>query len=473
MGGHVVSLDSKSALQEQHAGGKGASLAWLRSAGFHVPPGFVITTGAFDEVLKAAGIRLPSNGKAWSADELQQVRQRILACTIPRRLTEEIGLACRGLGNVAVRSSMVGEDAAVSSCAGQLDTVLNVNGPDAVLAAVRQCWASLFNCRLFEYRNHRENHKQGALPKKPSMAVVVQQMVDAQAAGVAFSADPLTGQRNIIIEAARGLGDAVVQGMVQPDRYVVDTRNVLAETAAVDKEQPVLDEEQILRLAGVVRDAAGRRGCPQDIEWAWDGASFCLLQIRPITSLVGKTVYSNRMVAEMVPGLIKPLVWDRNTLSMIRNVFGRVFGELLRDDDIDYSKLVRRIHSRIYLNATLTGGLFERMGMPVNFFEMVTRDETAQRRRRKMPIKNVGAVARALRFAWRNSRIVDAGMRFVERHNRALEPFRGVALTELSPPELLGRCELLSSAHSETQWFVFNSALNMSVRNRIVTPGTA
>lgn len=466
---HVVSLDSKSALQQQHAGGKGASLAWLRSAGFQVPPGFVITTHAFDEMLKAAGIRSLSNGKKWGAAEVEQMRQRVAACTMPRGLAAEIGGAYQGLGKVAVRSSMVGEDAEVSSCAGQLDTVLNVDGLDSVLDALRQCWASFFNSRLFEYRNQRMTNGKSAFHQTPSMAVVVQRMVDAKAAGVAFSADPLTGQRNIIIEAAHGLGDAVVQGLVQPDRYVVDTRDVLAEATAADKENPVLDEARVLDLARIVRDAAGRRGCPQDIEWAWDGSSFHLLQIRPITSLVGKTVYSNRMVSEMVPGLIKPLVWDQNTTSMIRNVFGRIFIEVLGDTSIDYNALVSRIHSRLYVNASLMGGLFERLGMPGNFFEMVTRDETAQRRRRKMSMKNMGAVARMLRFAWRHARIGDPGMRFVERHNHALEPYRRAALADLQPQELLERYNLLAESHGETQWFVFLAAMNLNVRNRMVT----
>jgi phosphohistidine swiveling domain-containing protein len=468
MGNHVISLDSKSALQVQNAGGKGASLAWLRSAGFEVPPGFVVTTRAFDDMLKAVGIRMSANGKAWAADELAQVRQRISTAPIPQRLAVQIGEAYQGLGSVAVRSSMVGEDAVVTSFAGQLDTLLNVNGLDAVLDALRQCWASLFNWRLSQYLNQHQANGNHVLPRALSMAVVVQQMVDAKAAGVAFSADPVTAQANVIIEAARGLGVAVVQGLVQPDRYVVDIRNVLAQTTPVDKAHPVMEEEQILRLAPIVRDAAGRRGCPQDIEWAWDGTSFHLLQCRPITSLVGKTVYSNRMVSEMVPGLIKPLVWDQNTKSMIRNVFGRIFSEVLGDSSIDYDALVKRIHSRLYVNGTLMGSLFERLGMPGNFFEMVTRDETAQRRRR-MPIKNLGAVGRLLRFAWHNSRVVDPGRNFVQRHQADLEPYRRTALSDMQPLELLSHYQQLAELHGETQWYVFIAAMNMNIRNRILT----
>ena len=469
MGRHVVSLDSKSALEEQQAGGKGASLAWLRSVGFQVPPGFVVTTSAFEGMLAALGIEVSSGNETWAADELERVRQRIAAWPIPHGLAAQVGSAYQGLGSVAVRSSMVGEDAVDASFAGQLDTVLTVQGLDAVLDALKRCWASFFNWRLLQYLHQRQSAGQPAAPRRPAMAVVVQQMVDAKAAGVAFSADPLTGQRNVIIEAAPGLGEAVVQGLVQPDRYVVDTRNVLAEAMLMDKGKPVLDEDSTLRLAGLVRDAAGRRGCPQDIEWAWNGTSFYLLQCRPITSLAGKAVYSNRMVSEMVPGLIKPLVWHTNTMSIMGNVFGRIFGEVLGDDTIDYRTIVRRIHSRIYVNATLLGSLFERLGMPANFFEMMTRDETAQRRRPKLGLGNVGAVARVLRFAWRNSSIVDEGKGFVQRHDRDLDPFRRAVLADLQPVELLNRYQQLAEMHGETQWFVFIGAMNMNVRNRIIT----
>jgi pyruvate,water dikinase len=465
---YVVSLDSKPALQEQHAGGKGASLAWLRKAGFQVPPGFVITVAAFEEMLRAADIKLSSHKEAWTQEGLEQIRQRIVARPTPDGLASQIETAYRGLGIVAVRSSMVGEDGMVASFAGQLDTVLNVQGLDRILDAVKQCWASLFNWRMFQYLNQREADLQHALLETLSMAVVVQRMVDAEAAGVAFSADPVTGQGNLIIEAARGLGDAVVKGLVQPDRYVVDARNVVAETTAVDKGSPVLTEDLILRLAAIVRRVASARECPQDIEWAWDGDSFHLLQCRPITSLLGKTVYSNRMVSEMVPGLIKPLVWHTNTMSKVRNVFGRIFSELLGDADIDYESMVKRIHSRIYVNVTLWSNLFERVGMPGNFFEMITRDETVQRRRPKLGPRNLGAVARLLRFAWRHSRVVDDTTAFVQRHQQELEPYRGTSFSAVEPQELVKRYEALARLHGETQWFVFIGPVNMTIRNRML-----
>ncbi len=470
MARHIINLDSKAALQETTAGGKGASLAWLRRTGFNVPPGFVITTAAFQQVLDASGIEVPPHKAEWTQDDLQQMRERIAACRFPPSLAASIQEGYQRLGGpVAVRSSMVGEDTVVASFAGQLDTQLNVRGIEQVIDAVKQCWSSLFNWRLFEYLNQRSATLQDTILDNLSMAVVVQRMVDAKAAGVAFSADPVTGQRSVIIEAGHGLGDAIVQGLVEPDRYVVDARNVIAESTATDRKNPVLEDDQVLQLAQVVRDVAARSECAQDIEWAWDGSDFHLLQCRPITSLVGKTIYSNRIVSDMVPGLIKPLVWSTNTVSKARNVFGRIFTELLGETDIDYSSLINRIHSRIYMNATLWSELFERVGMPINFFEMVARDEKAERRRPRITPKTLSAMARLLRFAWRHSRPATDTSAFVQRHHQQLEPYREMSWSSLKPEELLTWYGQLARIHGETQWYIFIGPVNMMIRNRMLT----
>lgn len=469
MARHIINLDTKAALQPSIAGGKGASLAWLRKAGFNVPPGFVITTAAFKQVLDASGIKVLPHKTEWTQDDLQLLRERIAGCRFPHQLAASVAEGYRQVGGpVAVRSSMVGEDTVVASFAGQLDTQLNVHGIDNVIDAVKQCWSSLFNWRLFQYLDQRSATLQDTILDDLSMAVVVQRMVDAVAAGVAFSADPVTGQRSVIIEAGRGLGDAIVQGLVEPDRYVVDARNILAESIPVDKKNPVLEEGQILQLAQVVRDVAARCECPQDVEWAWDGTDLHLLQCRPITSLVGKAVYSNRIVSDMVPGLIKPLVWSTNTKSMANNVFGRIFSKLLGETDIDYSALIKRIHSRIYTNTTLWSELFERVGLPINFFEMVARDEKAERRRPRLTPRTWPAIARLLRFAWRNSKPATDTSSFVQRHHQALDPYRQMSWPSLKPGELLAWYDQLAGIHGETQWYIFIGPVNMMIRNRLL-----
>jgi phosphohistidine swiveling domain-containing protein len=469
MNRYVVRLDSRAALQEARSGGKGAGLAKLMRSGFAVPPGFVITSTAFHDFLASLGIGILGEKRDWAQGDLERIRELLTFCEIPARLRRHVLRAYRRLGGtVAVRSSMVGEDAAQISFAGQLDTKLSVEGAMAVLDAVRQCWASMFNWRLFKYLSEHEALSPEAILNRFSVAVVVQRMVAARAAGVSFSADPLTGQRCVVIEAVRGLGDGLVQGWVEPDRYVVDARGALSEEIVVSPVGPVLSRAGIDRLADIVRAAARLMRTPQDVEWAWDGRRFFLLQSRPITTLAGKHVYSNAMVSDMAPGLIKPMVYSTNTVGMARNVLGRIFTELIGPNDVDFTSLVKLIHSRIYTDVTLLGDLFERLGLPVNFFEMVSRDERAEQRRPSLRPKNLRAGLRLLRFARRQARSAPEISGFVEGHDDALGAYRRADWSSLPPAALLAHLDRLVTIHGDTQWYVFVAAINMSVRNRIL-----
>jgi len=469
MNRYIASLDSRSALQETRAGGKGASLAWLRRNGFNVPPGFVITSAAFQDFLTDFGIETLAQRSDWTQGDLERIRELLQACRIPDRLAHSIVRAHRRLGGrVAVRSSMIGEDMHTASFAGQLDTTLNVEGKDELLKAVKRCWASMFNWRLFSYLTEHETAYSETILGCFSMAVVVQRMVDAKAAGVAFSADPVTGERCVVIEAAHGLGEPVVQGLIEPDRYIVDARGVLAEVTCAHADAPALKDSQILCLAEIVRDVAHRAKDAQDIEWAWDGADFYLLQSRPVTSLVGQTVYSNRLVSDMVPGLIKPLVYSTNTTAMARNVFGRIFTELIGPNEMDFTLLVKCIHSRIYSNITLYGELLERVGLPANFLEMMGRDERADRRRPPLNLRTLRATFRLLRFARRHSRAADEIDDFVKQHHRDLEPYRQADWSSTAPSDLLAKADRLIGLHGESQWFIFIAAANMMIRNRLL-----
>jgi phosphohistidine swiveling domain-containing protein len=469
MSRYIVRLDSKSALQEVCAGGKGASLAWLRRNGFNVPSGFVITSATFADFLANFCIEVLTERRDWTQRDLERIRELLVACRISDHLAHAIGRAYRRLGGrVAIRSSMVGEDTLVTSFAGQLDTILNVRGEREVLEAVKQCWASVFNWRLWNYLTEHEALSSGTLLERFSIAVVVQRMVDTKAAGVAFSADPVTGQRCVVIEAVHGLGEALVQGLAKPDRYVVDARGVLAEAQPAGAGAPVLEENQILRLAEIVCEVASKTKDPQDIEWAWDGAKFYLLQSRPITSLVGQRVYSNRMVSDMSPGLIKPLVYSTKTVTMAQNVFGRIFTELIGPNDIDFTFLTKRIRSRIYTDITMLGDLFERVGLPANFFEMMSRDERADLRRPPLTLRTLRGVLRLVRFAWRYSRVADEIVAFLKRHDRDLEHYRQADWSSEDPQDLLAQFDKLMHLHSESQWYVFIGPMNMMVRNRLL-----
>ncbi|NLP83429.1 phosphoenolpyruvate synthase [Microbacterium sp. CFH 90308] len=269
------------------AGGKGANLGELVRMGMPVPGGFVVTTEAYASL------------RATSAD-----RQGYENAAIPGELRDAIlaAYADLGRGAVAVRSSATAEDLPGAAFAGQQDTYLNVRGDVGLLDAVRRCWASLWTDRAVAYRA-----RLGIDPAEVRIAVVVQRMVDADVAGVMFTAHPVTGDReSIVVEASSGLGEAVVSGLVTPDHYVLDARGTVREFAAGRREVVVraaagggvvhetpADAASVDRLPGAVLAELARLGTavaahfgrPQDIEWAVAAGRVHLLQARPMTAV--------------------------------------------------------------------------------------------------------------------------------------------------------------------------------------------
>ena len=271
----IRSLRSLRATDGAIAGGKGANLGELLAAGFPVPDGFVVTTTAYRVAADLADV---------SRDDPAGSSERLRALALPDETTRAIRSGYRELGGgpVAVRSSATAEDLPGASFAGQQDTFLNVTGEEGVVDAVRRCWASLWNDRAVSYRVAHAFGETGI-----GIAVVVQQMVGAAAAGVLFTADPITGRRHrAIIDAAPGLGDAVVSGAVNPDHYVVDPGSGRVVERTIRAQRAVLEDDVIRELAAIGRRIEDHFGSPQDIEFAVtaDGA-LRIVQSRPITTL--------------------------------------------------------------------------------------------------------------------------------------------------------------------------------------------
>ncbi|MCA1717761.1 MAG: phosphoenolpyruvate synthase [Actinobacteria bacterium] len=298
-------------------GGKAANLGELTRAGLPVPDGFCVTTAAYDLVAGDAGLdstlaalaeTRPDN-TARLAELAAAARASLLEAHVPDALAEAIAKAYRTLGDdasvpVAVRSSATAEDLPFASFAGQQDTYLNVVGVDALIDAVRRCWASLWTDRAVSYRASN-----GIDPRAVRLAVVVQEMVEATVAGVLFTANPLTGKRRqAVIDASPGLGEAIVSGAVNPDHFVVDTatggileqrlgdKRVSVRAVAGGGTQQVetagradeasLSDDQVRALAELGARVETHYGAPQDTEWAVDsGGEIWLLQARPITTL--------------------------------------------------------------------------------------------------------------------------------------------------------------------------------------------
>ena len=351
------------------AGGKGANLGELVGAGLPVPAGFVLTTAAYDAFVEARGlgpriVELARGAADPAAVEEASGRIRALFTEgeIPDAVRSQVLAAYAELGSgaVAVRSSATAEDLPGASFAGQQDSFLNVRGADALLAAVRGCWASLWTARAMGYRA-----RQGIDPASVSLAVVVQQMVEADAGG-AVHREP--GQRPAYRDgiSAWGLGESVVGGAVDTDDLVVDPaagrvlsrrtadKAVLTDYARSGTEQrpvpyerrraTVLDDATAVALARLGARAEAHFGAPQDLEWARAGGELYVVQARPITALPepeaapptdwsvpdAKGFYFRASIVEQLPDPLSPLFADLVDGSVTRSLgglFAQVFGD--------------------------------------------------------------------------------------------------------------------------------------------------
>ncbi len=324
-------------------GGKGALLGELsRMEGICVPAGFCVTTDAFERAMAqtpSIGDRLDQLVRVTPEDReairalSAEIRQALEGAARPGDLAAEITRALARLGEqaaYAVRSSATAEDLPTASFAGQHDTYLNVVGSAAILQHVSRCWASLFTERAVTYRL-----RNGFDHRKVHMAVVVQRMVFPQAAGILFTADPVTSNRKVVaVEASFGLGEALVSGLVNADRYKVRGDEVVARSQR--QEEPVLADEQVVRLAQLGRRIEAHFGRPQDIEWCLVNDGFWIVQTRPITTLFPipaagdqeNHVYVSVGHQQMMTDAMKPLglsVWQLTALVPMHEAGGRLF----------------------------------------------------------------------------------------------------------------------------------------------------
>jgi pyruvate,water dikinase len=347
--GQVVSLETLRRDTVERGGGKGANLGELLTTGLDVPPGFCVTTAAYRRTVVETGlagaienalrdVRADDPGSAEAASAC--ITRLFEDLPLPDDLAEEILAAYRALGAppVAVRSSATTEDLPGASFAGQQATLLNVRGKDELLGAVRRCWASLWSARAIAYRE-----RQGFRHDRAAIAVVVQQLVSAEVSGVLFTANPVSGARDeIVINAALGLGEAIVGGLTTPDSFTLgratlavrerqtgrqEVETVLAERGTTERPleperavRSMLNDTQLARLAEIGLSIEHHFGSPQDIEWAYADGRFWVLQARPITNLPPRSLsevcweppfpnsaWWRRQVVENMPEPLSPL----------------------------------------------------------------------------------------------------------------------------------------------------------------------
>ncbi|MET7513973.1 rifamycin-inactivating phosphotransferase [Streptomyces sp. NPDC005480] len=370
---YVLDLQEAGETQVAVVGGKGAHLGGLsRIEGVRVPAGFCVTTDAFRRIMAEASIderldqlsRLNPEDREAILTLSAEIRRTIEGVAVPDDLAAAITRALDRRGEpgeqaaYAVRSSATAEDLPTASFAGQQDTYLNVMGPVAVLQHVSRCWASLFTERAVTYRQHN-----GIDHRTVHMAVVVQQMVFPHAAGILFTADPVTGNRKIAtVDAGFGLGEALVSGLVNPDVFKVRDGEVVDKTiaakqraihalpdggtreVAVDsqrQEQPALTDAQAVRLVRLGRRIEAHFGRPQDIEWCLADGDFQIVQSRPITTLFPvpescdqeNHVYVSVGHGQMMTDPMRPLgfsMWQLTAMVPMHEAGGRLFVDVTR-----------------------------------------------------------------------------------------------------------------------------------------------
>jgi len=371
MSGDVLGFHEIDPTQVAVVGGKGLHLGALsRLRGIRVPAGFCVTTNAFHRILAQAPsiderlaqlTRLAPDDREAIRARSAEIRQIVEATAIPDDLAAAITGSLARLGEdaaYAIRSSATAEDLPTASFAGQQDTYLNVVGPTAILAHIRRCWASLFTERAVTYRL-----RNGFDHRKVHMAVVVQQMVFPQAAGILFTADPVTGRRTIAsVEASFGLGEALVSGRVNADVYQVRGDAIVGKKIATKRlaiyaapaggtqeqaiepdrqAQPALSDAQVVRLAQLGRQIEAHFGRPQDIEWCLVDDDFQIVQSRPITTLFpipavddGENhVYISVGHQQMMTDAMKPLgisLWQATAAGCMYEAGGRLFVDVAR-----------------------------------------------------------------------------------------------------------------------------------------------
>lgn len=394
----LAPLAQLTARDRANAGGKAASLGELMRADLPVPGGFCVTTDAFRlwldgcptaaDLLARLADLAPDRGREL-AELAGTLRQALADHPLPPPVSEAVRTAVQEHGPHmawAVRSSATAEDSPQTSFAGQHDSQLNVCGPEAVLAAVRHCWLSLFTDRAVVYRARNRID-----PRSAAMAVVVQEMVPAEVSGVMFTADPVTGDASrLVVEGVFGLGEALVSGKVTPDRVVLEKASltlcerrvnlkavtfVPRRTGGVEETpvpvgrqaEPCLDDALARRLGELGRAAERHFGRPLDIEWAARNGQVCLLQARPITGLpqadeAEVEAWTNANVMEALPDVVTPLAW-----SLMQTLLNDFLSPLMRRLGMDIGRrpFIGLIAGRAYLNVLAVAELVRKVAGPI------------------------------------------------------------------------------------------------------------
>ncbi|MEL7315603.1 MAG: glycerol-3-phosphate acyltransferase [Cyanobacteria bacterium J06559_3] len=430
----LLSLDTP--LPVAKAGNKGATLSQLKHWGYPVPRGYVLPAG--DDPAMLLAITSPSAEQP-----------------------------------VIVRSSAVGEDTPEASAAGQYTSILDVTTQEALALAITRCFNSYNNPNAARYRQDR------GLPED-GMAVIVQQQIEGIYSGVAFSRDPITRAGDaVVIEALPGGASQVVSGQQTPESYRVfvqadDLPDDVSEseswqipdalTLTVEGTGAVPSRllEQVAFLARHLEERY--QGMPQDIEWSFDGDRLWLLQSRPITTLY--PLWTRKIAAEVIPGLIRPLTWSINrplTCGVWGDIFTLVLGKRTRG--LDFEATATLHHSRAYFNASLLGDIFLRMGLPPESLEFLTRGAKFSKPPLNATFRNIPGLLRLARREWRLGQDFERDR--TQQFDPLLQKIQYTPTASLPPEAILSRIEEILAALQRATYYSILAPLSLAIRQAI------
>ncbi|WP_041225979.1 glycerol-3-phosphate acyltransferase [Crinalium epipsammum] len=431
----IVSLDRQ--LDPNKVGQKAATLSQLKRWGYPVPTGWVLPAGDDPQPL---------------IDYLQPSIEKPLV----------------------VRSSAVGEDSEYASAAGQYKTILNVTTTEALQVAIVRCITSYDEPAAVQYRRDR------GIPDA-SMSLLIQQQVPGVFSGVAFSRDPILQHGDaVVIEALPGEANRIVSGQVTPEHYrvIVIPADLETNSNSLDPSWVIPDNLElpvegngdvpprlIQQVAYIARQLEARYlGTPQDIEWSYDGQTLWLLQSRPITTL--QPIWTRKIAAEVIPGLIRPLTWSINR-PLTCGVWGEIFTLVLnnRADKLDFNQTATLHHSRAYFNASLLGQIFLRMGLPPESLEFLTRGAKFSKPPLSATLKSTPGLIRLLR---RELKLEADFKRDYERYFApTLSKLSNQPASELSPVALLERIEMILEVLKRGTYYSIMAPLSAALRQAV------
>ena len=428
--GFVIPLQK--AGRRESAGNKARQLAFLARRGFAVPQTVVCTADAYLGYLAGDDV-LPA-------------------------LRAELAPWVDGSRRYAVRSSANLEDSLATSFAGQFKSVLYVEGLDEVLAAIEAIWAATRSEGVQSYLARHEID-----PAALRMAVLVQEMVNPQVSGVAFSKNPLTGLSEVIVEAVEGDGQLLMQAGVTPARWVQKWGSWIERPEASAIAPEVIDE-----VATGTKAIARAYGRPVDLEWVHDGRGLMWVQLREITAL-NLDVYSNRISSEMFPGIIKPLIWTVN-IPLVNGAWVELFTELIGPNDLDPNRLAKSFYYRAYFNMGAVGDVMALMGLPRETLELMLgiEGEGPEKPRFKPSRKTYGLMPRLLWAAAGKLRFGRRVEAFLPAARERFRAFHEADVSRLDGRALLGELDRLLALVRETAYFNIVTPLLMQLYNGLL-----